>query len=220
MELISKLKTDALGGVYMEVSMKNANGEVICKNLDIEDYTNLLKKNVAVKKEEYIDVPSIPGYIKHLKLGVANPQLNFVAWIVIPGQVRGILFNKIPFIVPFPALLARVTVNDGYHRGTKLYALDSADPKKGDNIYYYPYGNCGQNGGCCYGNIKLPKLTGYEEVKEILETWLNGETNNDLYESNRNKENLSQFDLYNMVKGKEEYPKELLVKNGMTYGQW
>jgi len=218
MQIVSKSFVDELGNLYFDVSYYDSDGTVIEKRIPAEQYITLLENNCAVK-ETFIKVPKLPEEVLACKVSTENAA-SFDAVVFMKASKRAFCFCGQHFLVPFPALIAHVVVRDGVKREMKLFALATDEPTDETPLLQYPFGNVGDTGGCCFGNIVVKNITSVEKAVDVLDAFLCGETNGDLYRS-QNSEKLSQGKLVEGLVGKEVFPVELLVgvRSGLTVGK-
>ena len=100
--------------------------------------------------------------------------------------------------------------------GVVIFALDTDEPTSESKLFHYPYGNVRESGSICFGNITL-KVKDIADAPKVFDDFLCGKTNNDLYHT-QNTRGFSQGELVSYVENLEVYPKELLLKNGKTFG--
>lgn len=211
---------DSRGKLFMDV-IYNAGDRVIEKRIGIEDYISLFTENVVQReKEKFIAVPQIPEEVK--KICISSKRENtFKAVVLYPEKKRPFSFEGIPMVIPYPALLAYIYVKDGCSRELRIFALKTDAPGQEEILMEYPFGNCRSSGETCMGNILVEGIKDGSEALRVLDAFLMGTTNNDLYHS-QNTAGLSQGALIELIKKKNKFPKKLLVKASCrgieTYG--
>lgn len=204
--------TDEYGKLYFDVSYNDPSGSIIEKRLSSEDFTDLIEGSVR-KQEVFRVIPRLPEEVVWAAIGSAPD--TFQAILVVPESVRPVYYmGQILENIPFPRLCMHVQVTAGHRMDSNLYALDG---KAGGNaeLLWYPYGNCtASTGRTCFGNIVVDNIKGPEESRKVLEAFLEGATNGDLWNGFGGFE--SQADLYEAVKGKKKFPIKKLPKLGIT----
>ena len=209
----SKTFIDQYGGLYFDVSCEKDTGEVIEKRLAAEDYLDLFRN--SVEQEEYREIVKLPPEVVWASQTVK--QDTFKAVIIYPAKKRPMFFmGQIFPEVPFPALCAFVTVENGVRTGTMLFALKKPDLDA--KLCVYPFGNVSSsNGSCCFGNISCEHMKNASEASKILDRFLEGETNSDYYSAiSTNGGYDSQGELLEYLKDKNVFPKKLLKERNET----
>lgn len=216
MEIISKTLCDECGNLLFDVTIRK-DGEVMHKLLDAEDYLQMFRESVD-KKKELVRIPRLPATVVGAKVDPER-QDTFEALVKYPPERRAFKYMGQHMILPFPALLAKVEVEKGVRKETCLYALGEDWESEEPTLYRYPYGNVGNVGHCCYGNIVCDGIRDVTLAPSVLDMFLYGETNNDLWGSDKvkgakEKGISSQSDLIETVRDMETYPVDWLVKSG------
>ncbi len=210
--ITSKSYVDECNNLFMDVTVSD-NGVVMEKRLTIEDYLDLLKSNIVLQKS-WLSLKRIPDTMYHLRVCAEEPD-TYEAVLVYKATKRQFFFCERQFILPFPALIAKIVVKEEKRRDVYLYALDRDKITDDSPLYNYPFGNVSADGKCCYGNIVANK-TPIHEVEKILDDFLLGETNGDLFYDGKVKKYTKQTDLVSSLQKLNVFPQKLLNKNGKT----
>lgn len=216
MEIISKSVTDDFGNLMMDVTIKS-DGEILHKVIGVEDYLQMFSKNIE-NKAHFVEVPRLPETVVSAYMDSERAD-SFKAIVRYPAEKRAFSFMGQQMLLPFPALHARIVVEKGVRKETQLYAIKDLDAKE-PILCQYPFGNVNSyGGGCCYGNIVIQNLKDVSYAPSVLDAFLFGETNNDLWGSKRVKNGAGAFfetqgDLIEALKGLDSFPEEWLVEVG------
>ena len=203
------------GELLFDVSVLHDDGSVIEKRMDINDYLGLFQNSVE-EKYTYMEIPKLDDYI--IKASVVPGKDDcFKVVGVLEAQKRQFCMKELGFmgLLPYPRLIFFLNIHKGARKEFLLFALDEGEINPETKLYFYPFGNVGRAGNCCFGNIHSEgKITINESVK-IVEDFINGETNSHLY-TNQNALRLKQGELIEYIKNRETYPRELLLDSGNT----
>lgn len=201
---------DETRALYFDVKVTTDDGACVEKRISLEEYLDLWQEGTK-KVEEYREVVRLPEEVVWCAQG--ENRDDFKAVIMLPEKVRPVFYvGQIVPNVPFPALCAYVEVRKGERIGTRLYAVK----EKGEDaeLFRYPYGNVSSHdGSCCFGNIQVTGIRDATEAVKVLDAFLEGETNGDLFNGNVAKFK-TQSEAYESLRGKKKFPKGLLVGTG------
>jgi hypothetical protein len=210
-EIISKTFLDTLGNLFFDVSYRTEEGTLIEKRLAAEDYLDLFKSSVS-RTETFISIPRLPENVLSAKISDLDRD-SFEAVVFLPAKKMQFLYMNQHFLLPYPALVAKIKVVKGERAGMWLFALDTNKPSETSVLYHYPYGNVWESGYCCFGNIRSSYTISLSNVFDVLDDFLMGETNGHLWDSSRVKNKYeSQGALVEAVSKMEKFPKRLMVK--------
>lgn len=216
-EIISKTHFDSLGNLFFDVSVRDGD-TVTEKRLGAEEYLALFKNSFR-DKETFTRIPRLPESVLAAYVSSRNEE-TFQAVVLFKAQKRPFLFVGQHYLLPFPALIARIVVKDGVRREMQLYALATDEPTEDTPLMNYPFGNVNSTGGCCFGNIVVKDLKDATMAPKVLETFLCGETNNDYWDCWKAKGMKYQGDLVEFLSREETFPANLLVSAGrLTVGE-
>lgn len=211
-EIVSKSHVDQLANLFMDVTFKdNKTKEVIEKRMDIETYMQLFKNNVTTP-EVMVKVPKLPEEVIACRVS-ASSEKSFDTVVLCKAQKRAFLYHGMHLYIPFPTLIAQISVREGHKRDMHLYALATDEPTDDTPLMQYPFGNVHGDGGTCFGNILVEGVSGVAESMKVLDAFLCGETNGDLYRG-QNSGKMTQGALVELLQTKEVFPVELLVSCG------
>lgn len=210
-KISSELVLDDLKDAFWRVTTTNAKGASTTKVLSHETYVNMLRKNTIVRKEaKKHSLGRIPyGYVDCLY----GSQGNYEIAVMYPGKVRGVKYYKDTYRVPYPNTLYTYNVLKGVVQSKHCFAVidDVITPET--VLYRFPFGNVGSMGSMCYGNIHLPDCTELSSIDTLVELFLSGDVNDDLYQASDTAKNCKQFELYQFLQGKKKFPTKILVKD-------
>lgn len=221
MEGLKQIKTTSYvsesGDLFFDVTYLSEDGTVMEKRVPVEVFAQMLLGNL-VEKETFVTVPHLPEEVKACRISTMGSN-SFDAIVVYKAQKRAMSFYGQHYYLPYPALVGVVSVRNGIKRGCEIYALPTDDPVEETPLMQYPFGNVRRDGSTCYGNILVNDIKGVSDAHKVLDAFLCGDTNDDLYH-NQNTEHLSQGKLIEKLLKKETYPVELLcsVGSGSTFG--
>ncbi len=208
-KLMAELVFDCLKDAFWRVTTVNSKGASITKVLSHEEYVNLLARNTIVRKEaKKHRLGKLPfGYVDCL---YGKPGCYRIA-VMYPEKVRGVKYYKDTYRVPYPNTLYIYTVEKGAVQTKTCYAVKDDVITENTKLWQFPFGNVSDIGGMCYGVIKIPNCTEMSEIDTLVELFLSGEVNDDLYHPSRTTKNCKQFELYKYLTGKKKFPKSLLA---------
>lgn len=207
---------NAAGKLVFRVSVKEGD-TLMEKTISAEDFVELLSSST---KEEgtLMPIPKLPAQVVSAKQDVNNAS-SYDVVIVYPAAKRAFSFVNQHFLLPFPALCCKASVRNGVRKNVKIFSLPTDHPTPDTLLTKYPFGNGGNaDGKCCYGNIVVDGLSNIENCCNILDAFLAGKTNGDLYHNNV-KGFTSQGKFVEFLMDKEVFPKDLLVATGKTFGE-
>lgn len=207
----SQTFTDELGYLYFDVKVKRTDGSEEEKRLSLEDYLILFQEGTK-KTTDYREVVKLPKEVSWAAQG--ENRDDFKAVVMLPEKVRPVFYmGQIIPDVPFPALCAYVEAKNGERARTRLFAVKELGMDA--ELFRYPFGNVSSiDGNCCFGNIHVTGLRDAGDALKILNAFLEGETNGDLFGGNV-AGYLNQADIYEDLRGKKKFPKRLLIGTGI-----
>lgn len=211
--IISKTHFDSLGNLFFDVSVRDGD-TVTEKRLGAEEYLALFKNSLR-NQETFTRIPRLPESVPAAYVSSRGGD-TFRAVVLFKAQKRPFLFLNQHYLLPFPALIARIVVIDGVKREMQLYALATDEPTEDTPLMNYPFGNVNSTGSCCFGNIVVKALKDVTMAPKVLETFLCGETNNDYWDCWKAKGMKYQGDLVEFLSEKETFPVNLLVSAGSS----
>ena len=143
----------------------------------------------------------------------AKSEVYYEIAVMYPGKVRGVKYYKDTYRVPYPNTLYTYSVLNGVVQSKHCFAVidDVITPET--VLYRFPFGNVGSMGSMCYGNIHLPDCTELSSIDTLVELFLSGDVNDDLYHPSDTAKNCKQFELYQFLEGKKKFPTKILVKD-------
>ncbi len=206
----AELVLDDLKDAFWRVTTTDQRGASMTKVLSHETYVNLLKANTIVRKEpKKHRLGKLPyGYVDCL---YGSPG-NYTIAVLYPEKVRGIKYFKDTFRVIHPHMLFIYSIKKGVVQSRRCFAVKDTDITEDTVLYRFPFGNVGEdNGNMCYGGIKLPDCTELSSIDELVQLFLNGEVNDDLYRPSKTTKNCKQFQLYKYLTGKKKFPYSILI---------
>lgn len=167
----------------------------------------------AVEKVKAITVGEIPfGYYDGQ---VAEKQGKFGACMVavLPSGRQMMKYEDTMYDVCLPALVFSFTVDQERIVNTCVFVMADEKPADKSRLYRYPFGNVGMNGSVCWGGNRLPTVKSLKDLEEAMLLFINSPTNNDYYQGKDYcaHAELSQRELFEILKDKNRYPEEYLV---------
>ena len=211
-EIVSKTYVDEIGNLFFDVSMKNGD-MLIEKRLSVEDYLGLFEE-YTTEQEEFRELPRLPEEI--LKARVSNmDESTFNAVVEYPAGKRAFSYMGEHMLLAFPAIISFIKVEKGVRTDTHVFCIKQEDiGKEKPILYYYPFGNVSSDGSCCYGNISVSGVKDVCAAPSVLDQFLLGETNNDLWGSKfTNSGAKTQGELIEKLRKMEDFPEEWLSKS-------
>lgn len=193
------------GGIILMDTTLVVNGVTTQKLLSVEDYVDLFRKS-ETKKVTYQMVPKLREEV--FKASISEDGKCCKAVVVLPAMKRGLAIHGKHFYVPYPTLVCFINIKNGVKGACGFFATTDEVVTEASPLYNYPFGNAGTGISSCFGNIKLPKLNGLEDIMVPIQAFLDGETNHDLFSGK-----ISQGELINVLEKSEKFPEELLSKN-------
>ena len=192
-------------------------GITTVKNLTVEETLKLLGKSTYEKDAKFYDPGEKPyGYVRHFASDRCD---TFKIAVLYPAKKRGIRYFNDTYFVPYPDVLYLYEVRKGYVQTKRCFAIKDKEIKPDTKLYAFPFGNVtGSSGAMCYGNIKLPKLKNMSEIGQVVDLFLAGDVNDDLWHGNISKK-LKQYELFQLLENKKMFPKNLLVDVNKTFGE-
>lgn len=206
----SELIFDKLGQALFRCELLR-DGKVSVKNLGFDDYLKLLDDSRETDLQ-YQPIGTIP---EHYFAGEIGQMNSFKVVLVYPGQKRALAYGGEHFYISFPAVAFYFEYRRGTRKEAKCFALSSDAPTSGSLLYHYPFGNVGNGGGICFGNIHLPQVNCMADTEKVVDCFFDSITNTDLYHS-QNSAGLSQGELITYVSKRKKYPKNMLVSTNST----
>jgi len=131
---------------------------------------------------------------------------------VYPEKGRGIKYFKDAYLVPYPNTLYIYQVSKGVVVSKHCFAVKTTNITDDTELFRFPFGNVGRDGGMCYGNIRLPDCTELSAIDEVVELFLSGDVNDDLYGNNNTTKDCKQYELLQSLAGKKKFPSRILTR--------
>lgn len=221
--------TDTHQDAFWRVSVRE-DGKVQTKVLTQEQFANTLRAGTIQKKEKKLfSLGKLPyGYID---AKIASDGTYDIC-VLYPKRKYGIRYYKDTYRIPYPNVLYIFSVKNSIVQSKLCFAVKDADIRKGISdktpLYSFPFGNVSAgSGSMCFGNIPMPKIPKMEGIDKLVQLFLNGDVNDDLYSpSSCSTKNCKQFELYRYLEGKKTFPDSILVPsseyrqgNGKTFGE-
>lgn len=194
--------------VFWRVTTTNKKGASSTKVLSHEVYVNMLKNNTIIRKEpKRHRLGSLPyGYVDAIYGEPGDYQIA----VLYPAKIRGVKYYNNTYRIPNPNTLFIYDVKRGVVCSKLCFAVKDETITDETILYHYPFGNVGEYGSMCYGNIKLPDVTNMSAIDELVELFLSGDVNDDLYTTSKTTKNCKQFELYEFLEGKKKFPDKIL----------
>lgn len=207
-------EVNGAGKLVFRVSVKE--GDVLKeKTLNVKDFIKLL--DMSLEEGDFVEIPKLPPEIVSAKQDIANPS-SYDVVIVYPAAIRPFAIAGEHMMLPFPALCCTAKVRDGKRRDTRMFSLPCDNPTKDTPVTKYPFGNGGsEEGNCCFGNIVIDDIADIRNACNILDAFIFGRTNGDLYNGNV-KGYTSQGEFVSYLRELDSFPTELLVTTGKVFG--
>lgn len=207
----AKSYVDQLGNLFFDVSYTE--GDVLIqKRLPVEEYLSLFRTNCK-NEETFVSIGKVPESVIHSEISTVRND-TFHAVVFLKAHKRAFSYYGKHFYIPFPAMIAVISVRGGVRQHTYLYALGTDEPTPDTPLMHYPFANVGSGGHCCYGNIVRNNVKDVTDAPAILEDFLCGDTNDDYYSSSeRNSENLTQIQVIEAIQNMDSFPVSYLVSH-------
>lgn len=210
MDFLAKGVTDKGGNSFVEVTIKEEDGRVVKRTLEISTFLNAM--GASIKK----DVPLVhikPGFFprNYLSLDFGNYE-HFDVSFVVPAKKRVFVYqNGKHYHIPYPKLLFEISRCSYSNITGRVFAMR----KNGKELYHYPFGNVSDYGNICMGNIDLKSI---ESIDDYVEEFFLGVTNDD-YIGNKARvvPSYSQTQLLEHLEKLDEFPDKWLVECPTLY---
>lgn len=214
LDLTAKTVFDELGQLYFDVTCREGD-RVSRKRLKPEEFFGLFDDS-RDGECDMMQILRLPDSVLFAAQGV--DQVNtFDAVFFSPAKKR--LFSLFGEIceIPFPGIIAKVSVKKGVRTETLVFATDADSPTDNTPLYLYPFGNVSDGGVACFGNISTGVLENVTYAPFVMELFFGGDTNNDYWTPIRvNHAAKTQKELVENLKKLEAYPSEWLMKDSMN----
>lgn len=192
------------------------------KNLPLLTFSNLFRHAIedSGDVQKVSRVGRLPGGF--LDGGYDAEAQIMEAVIYVPGDIRPIRYYGKAYFVPFPNMVFKFQTKKGKVVISQVFAVEG-DPRQGEpaKLCRYPFGNVYDNGKICWGRNTLPQITEMREFDFLVSMFFGSETNDDLYQGVKvvhegKSVDLDQRSLLEMLKGKKEFPGQILLPAGST----
>jgi len=218
MKMTAIIREDNIQNIFVDLTYEEyEDGDedkkvVVTKTgVSLDAFRQLLEANTK-EKEEFREFPKLPKEIAYSR--VSNIKENsFDAIVIYPAEKRAFKYMGEQMLIPFPTVVAYIEVRDGVRRKTTLRCMKKKDIGKPDaSLFYYPFGNVGTDGQCCYGNIVVDGLKDVTSAPNVLDMFLFGETNNDLWNQDHTKAKAkSHGEFVEMIRKEDKFPEKWLA---------
>lgn len=205
----ASLITDNKKDAFWRVCHTDSQGVSTTKVISQETFVNLLKANTIVRKESTKNrLGKMPyGYVDCL---YGKPDEYTIA-VCYPAKKRGVVYYNDTYFVPNPNLLFIFKINNGIVAEKRCFAVKTTEITATTPLYQFPFGNVSEAwGSMCYGNIKLPSCIDFSTIDELVQLFLNGQVNDDLYRKEFTTKNCKQFELLKFLSNKKSFPEKIL----------
>lgn len=206
---------DEDGNLLFDVRFQSGE-ELIEKRVSVTTFLALFDGNIR-EQEKFVTFPKLASNVYAAKISSIDKS-SFDCLSIYKAEKRAFSFAGEFLRIPFPALLMFTRIRKGARNGIYIFALDSDEVSDQSKIYHYPFANVYSDGNVCMGNIVSSTISSIKGVDLIFDDFICGVTNDHLYHM-QNKMGLTQCELVKYIEKMDEYPKELLLENGMTMGQ-
>lgn len=209
---------------YGIVVKTQENGVINSKIVDPEDIARALANQVK------IDTGILPRNTRYY----AKKDNGGVIVLEMPEHTRRIEHSRVgeSYIVPMPYTCFVIfyhTNNDRYSDTyyvyqTFLFATMGPILDSSTVLYRFPFGNVGSNGLVCWGTVQMPTVSSLSELSIVPELLLGSKFNGDLgagsfmefeHPDNPNVRIFQIAHLMRYLDGKDSFPYEILVRNGI-----
>ena len=206
---------DPRGQLLFDITFRDGDS-ILEKRIEVEDFMDMLNS----ARKDSVSLQEVDIYPPEIRRALKGRDGDFKALMLFPAKMRGISYMGKVFYVPFPTLLMEVSFRNHGRQYANMFALDSDNPTVDSKVYWYPFGNVGDSGSICFGNISV-EINGIKDCPKLFDAFINGATNNDLYDRERNKMEYGQGQLLDELSKLDTYPVEWLVEKGdTTYGDF
>lgn len=189
--------------------------------MSLKDYISLLEN--STKKDEgaiFLPVNGVPdGFVDGV---LSNKEGTLGAIIYIPPRKHQFILaatgarKEAAYHIPMPGLVYECIANKGSKHTFKCFACKEWNGDETE-LYHYPWGNVGIEGNICMGSVKGKALNDFFDIREYIESSLNGITNADYLPGDfcRLSVSVTQHDFCDQISGQDEFPMELLLAHHM-----
>lgn len=215
LDLTAKTVFDELGQLYFDVTCRE-DDRVSRKRLRPEEFFGLFDESKDSDSEDMIQILRLPDSVICAAQGI-NQVNTFDAVLFFPAEKR--LFSLFGEIcrIPFPGIVAKVSVRKGVRTETLVFATDTNSITDNSPLYLYPFGNVSVCGDPCFGNISTGVLKDVTYAPLIMELFFAGDTNDDYWTPIKvNHAAKTQREVVENLKKLETYPCEWLMKDSMN----
>lgn len=214
---------DSQNPLNVQVTINNG-VTTVKKTVRIEDYLeSFVKKTEHSDTTVYRQIPTLPKHAVHLWWCDEN---TYKVLLELPKGVRATPFGTKGniFLLPYPKMLMMFQVSSGKMTGSNIYCTmtDFAETGKDTPLFYFPYGNVSTGGGSiCWGNIAEARtIRSFKDIERNVGLFFSATMNADLYQKDRStKANVPIEELIGMLKGRNEFPEELMNPVLRTAGE-
>lgn len=205
--LKSESKVDKFGQIFFQVSYRDGDN-LIEKDVSLEDYKRIINGSVQ-EVTTWVDVPKVPSQIYDFQISSKGEADGYRVIIHVKEGMKPFSYAGDIMRIPFPGIVFYLEIIKGDIREKKVYAVKDEILCPDTELYHYPFGNVYDDGRICMGNISVNIPTIQDSLK-FVDAFFEGRTNSDL-SRNKNTMGYTQGELLTKVRGKETYPKELLL---------
>jgi hypothetical protein len=197
----------------IHVTSTNSLGITSTKQVQLEDFIKSIGRNVRVTAHSS---GLLPSNILHYKM---LPESHEFVLLYDPNQAD-LAYEKTTYErFPIPRLVFGIELSqDGRVRGKRIGVIEQGKVHEGSKMYRYPFGNLSASGHVCVGGNVLPVYKKLTALKSFPDHILRLPNNDDHYNSNNTKLRLSQRNLMEHLKDKNQdyYYEHVLVPSGST----
>jgi len=201
---------DRLGNYLMRVTLQD-NDEIIEKTLTMDQFIMVLSESLGCKAIRIGQLPT--GYYDG-NFDVSNAG-SFSVVLRYPGKQRQFIYEENQFFIPFPPLVFYFKYKSGRREQGDVWAVCNDEINEKTLLMQYPYGNVYNDGRICFGSIRGRQLKHMIDIDMVVEDFFLSITSNDAYRK-QNTMDLSQGELLQLIKDKQEFPTDLLCPSNIT----
>lgn len=219
MTITATFSDDAFEGNYMDaVKIRiNENDKISEKIVSLDAFLNCINKN-AKKTKEMKRIGAIPDSFYD---GYLNDESYFEtkSVFILPKHKRIFYLEHNPYVIPMPSLVFLFHVQLNTCVEVSAFVLADKVAKEDSVLYYYPFSNVAKNGRICWGDYQLPDVHNFMELPPIMNIFLDGINNYDLFQKENNRKALDLAEMLNQLNGKNSFPISWLVKKQIKLGE-
>lgn len=193
-----------------------SDGFITSKMISFEDFKYILN-DCQLKRQTY-RIGRLPEtYFDGVR--VDSNELSGIFLFYVPAALQKMTYvsENDSSMIPFPNLLFCFYCSNGIVTLSRVFATPEKKDRLNDNsdLYYYPFGNVGEEGRICFGSNKIPVMDSISSFEYLIAVFLSSPTNNDLFQPRFTSSGLPLSEVIRLVASTDKFNTSLLVKNRM-----